>query len=112
MREYLVVGGGVGFTAYEDGEASDIYSTAHMAQVTLGDVIALPVPRVLRAGEVTFLGWSDTIPTGTLEALNPTIVIPCPDDTKEFLTQQNGQFKKGMRSVIVQYQGKFTCFVL
>jgi hypothetical protein len=80
--------------------------------VTLRDVLTLPVPHVLPAGEVTFLGWSDTIPTGTLGPLDPTIVIPCPDDTKEFLTKQYEQFKKGMRSVIVQYQGKFTCFVL
>ena len=78
--------------------------------MTLRDVLALSVPRVLRAGEVTFLGWSEAVPTATddLGPLDPTTAIPSPDDLKEFLSQQVVQFGKGMRSIIVQYQGKVT----
>ena len=96
------------FRAFED--PSDIfllYSTRHIASLTVDDAMNLNPPRICHQGELQFMEWSAEVPTNEiLTLLDPPGHIPNIEDLRAILGEAIIRFGYAMRSVKVSVRGK------
>ncbi len=98
------------YSVYEASSNDTPFSAGFIASLTVDQCSSLFLPSVLPPNTVRLVGWSKTVPSAS--SINFQLLgafIPCGEDIRTFLGDQEQQYKVGFHAVVLEYNGSFCC---
>ena len=95
------------YNQYEASPPTTPFSTGFVVLMTVKQCTEIRLPLILPKFSLRLVGWSYKVPDIAYPTL-PEFAVPCHDDIRAFIGEQEAQYKKGFRSVILEFSGTLT----